>query len=95
MDLGCGPGNSTELIVQRYPGATVVGTDNSPAMIEAARQRLQGLAFELGDITGWQPTEAPDLVYAWRASGQPNWHLARPRPAPRPHFFSRGTRPIR
>ena len=64
VDLGCGPGNSTELIVQRYPGATVVGTDNSPAMIEAARQRLPEVAFELSDIAAWQPAEAPDLVYA-------------------------------
>ena len=64
VDLGCGPGNSTELIVQRYPGARVIGTDNSPAMIEAARQRLPGAAFELSDITNWQPAEPPDLIYA-------------------------------
>jgi len=64
VDLGCGPGNSTELIVQRYPDATVIGTDNSPAMVEAARQRLPGVAFELSDIAAWQPAEPPDLVYA-------------------------------
>lgn len=64
VDLGCGPGNSTELIVQRYPGATVIGTDNSQAMIEAARQRLPSLTFELSDIADWQPAEPPDLVYA-------------------------------
>jgi trans-aconitate 2-methyltransferase len=64
VDLGCGPGNSTELIVQRYPGATVTGTDNSPAMVEAARQRLPGVAFELSDIADWQPARPPDLAYA-------------------------------
>ena len=64
VDLGCGPGNSTELIVQRYPGATVIGTDNSPAMIEAARQRLPSITFELSDIADWQPAVPPDLVYA-------------------------------
>ena len=64
VDLGCGPGNSTELIVQRFPDATVIGTDNSPAMVEAARQRLPAVSFELSDIAGWQPAEAPDLVYA-------------------------------
>ena len=63
-DLGCGPGNSTELLVQRYPGAQVTGTDNSEAMLASARQRLPAHRFELSDIAGWQPAEAPDLIYA-------------------------------
>jgi trans-aconitate 2-methyltransferase len=36
-DLGCGPGNLTAALAQRWPGATVVGVDNSPEMITAAR----------------------------------------------------------
>jgi trans-aconitate 2-methyltransferase len=64
FDLGCGPGNSTELLVQRFPGARVVGIDNSPAMLESARQRLPGVAFELADIADWQPAQAPDLIYS-------------------------------
>jgi trans-aconitate 2-methyltransferase len=63
-DLGCGPGNSTELLVQRFPGARVVGVDNSPAMLESARKRLPGAQFELADVAAWQPQEAPDLIYA-------------------------------
>lgn len=63
-DLGCGPGNSTELVVQRYPDARVIGTDNSPAMLDSARQRLPTCTFELGDIAQWQPAEPPDLIYA-------------------------------
>jgi len=64
FDLGCGPGNSTELLVERFPEAEVVGTDNSPAMVEAARQRLPRVHFELSDINQWQPGTPADLVYS-------------------------------
>jgi len=64
VDLGCGPGNSTELLMKRWPGAQVIGTDNSPAMIEAARQRLPDGAFELSDIADWRASEPVDVVFA-------------------------------
>lgn len=64
VDLGCGPGNSTELLVGRFPDAETMGFDSSPAMLEAARQRLPGLAFEQGDIAHWSPARAPDLIFA-------------------------------
>lgn len=64
FDLGCGPGNSTQLLVERYAQAEVVGIDNSPAMLAAARQRLPGTRFESGDVRNWQPQPTPDLVYA-------------------------------
>lgn len=64
VDLGCGPGNSTELLVQRFSGAAVVGTDNSEAMLVSARERLPQARFELSDIARWQPELPPDLIYA-------------------------------
>jgi trans-aconitate 2-methyltransferase len=67
VDLGCGPGNSTELLAQRFAGARVLGIDNSQAMLEAARQRLPQARFEFGDIAAWAPEagqSAPDLIYA-------------------------------
>jgi trans-aconitate 2-methyltransferase len=52
VDLGCGPGNATELLTRRWPGARVLGVDSSPQMIEAASKRaLPGrLDFRLGDL---------------------------------------------
>ena len=64
MDLGCGPGNSTELLAARFPGAAVAGLDSSPDMIEAARSRLPGLRFELADLESWGDPGPFDLLLA-------------------------------
>ncbi len=64
FDLGCGPGNSTELLAARYPQAAIVGVDNSPAMIAAARERLPGCRFDLADAATWQPDGPADLLFA-------------------------------
>jgi trans-aconitate 2-methyltransferase len=67
IDLGCGPGNSTELLVQRFPQAQVIGIDNSEAMLGSARERLPAARFAFGDIATWAPDSsagAPDLIYA-------------------------------
>jgi trans-aconitate 2-methyltransferase len=64
VDLGCGPGNSTELVVRRFPGAVVTGIDNSKSMLQAAAQRLPGHRFELADIGHWAPATPPQLIFA-------------------------------
>jgi trans-aconitate 2-methyltransferase len=64
VDLGCGPGNSTELVAQRFPAAAVTGIDNSSAMLQAAAQRLPGHRFELADIGRWSPAAPPQLIFA-------------------------------
>ena len=40
VDLGCGPGNLTALLADRWPSAEVIGVDSSPPMIEAARKLI-------------------------------------------------------
>jgi len=64
IDLGCGPGNSTELLVERFGAAAVSGLDSDSAMLVAARQRLPGLRFDLADLATWQPEAPADLLFA-------------------------------
>ncbi len=62
VDLGCGPGNLTVTLRQRWPDATIEALDSSPEMVDAARQR--GLDAALGDVTTWQPQPDTDVVLA-------------------------------
>jgi trans-aconitate 2-methyltransferase len=66
VDLGCGPGNATALLLDWWPDARIVGVDSSPAMIEAAAEyAVPGrLEFRLGDVTAWQPDEPVDVIVA-------------------------------
>jgi len=63
VDLGCGPGNSTALVAERFPDAAIVGLDSSPEMLAAARTRLPHVDFRQGDIADWSDPPA-DLVFA-------------------------------
>lgn len=63
-DLGCGPGNSTELLVERFPGRGVRGVDNAADMLKAARQRLPGIDFVECDLAKWMPHEPAALLFA-------------------------------
>lgn len=64
VDLGCGPGNSTEVLAERFTDAVVTGIDSSADMIAAARQRLPSLQFDLADIHAWNPSEHFDVILA-------------------------------
>lgn len=64
IDLGCGPGNSTEVLAERFAQARVTGLDSSDDMLAAARERLPGIRFELADIEAWNPVESFDVILA-------------------------------
>ncbi len=63
-DLGCGPGNSTELLVEAFPTAKVVGVDSSREMLEQARASLPNLQFEEADLNSWAPPPDADVLYS-------------------------------
>ncbi|MBB71013.1 MAG: trans-aconitate methyltransferase [Legionellales bacterium] len=63
-DLGCGPGNSTVLLQQRWPHATIIGLDSSSTMLEAARKDYPEIDFIEGNIEHFAPDEQIDLLFA-------------------------------
>ena len=63
VDLGCGPGQLTSRLADRWPAAEVLGLDSSPAMIETAHQQEHPrVRFELADLRTWTPSEPVDVV---------------------------------
>ena len=64
VDLGCGPGNSTALLHQRWPTAKTTGVDSSPAMLNEARNALPDCHFLEADISQFKPEHPVDLLYA-------------------------------
>jgi trans-aconitate 2-methyltransferase len=65
VDLGCGPGNLTALLAERWRSADVLGVDSSPEMVERARQGgFPGVRFEAGDVRSWEAAEPVDVLLA-------------------------------
>jgi trans-aconitate 2-methyltransferase len=60
VDLGCGPGNLTASLAERWPDAALEAGDSSPEMVEAARSR--GLDAQVLDVREWTPKPDTDVV---------------------------------
>lgn len=52
LDLGCGTGNSTQLLKDKFPFAKIIGADNSQAMLEEARRLHPDIEFIFFDGSG-------------------------------------------
>ncbi|HUQ59557.1 trans-aconitate 2-methyltransferase [Lentzea sp.] len=60
VDVGCGPGNLTSSLSERWPSAVVEAFDSSPEMVEAAR--AAGVDARVDDVTTWEPLPDTDVV---------------------------------
>lgn len=64
VDLGCGAGNVTRFIAERWPQARIVGVDNSAEMLAKARSTLPQVKWVESGIADWQPEQPVDLIYS-------------------------------
>ncbi|HET6154440.1 MAG TPA: trans-aconitate 2-methyltransferase [Marmoricola sp.] len=62
VDLGCGPGNLTGLLAARWPAAAVTGIDSSREMIAAASALPGAVAYSVGDVRSWSPSDPVDVL---------------------------------
>lgn len=63
-DLGCGTENSTALLAERWPEASIDGIDASPEMLAVARDGGVVARWIAADIASWQPAVTYDLIYS-------------------------------
>jgi trans-aconitate 2-methyltransferase len=64
FDLGCGAGNVTKLLAERWPKARVTGVDSSMAMLEKARVAAPRIAFVQGELASWTAPEPAGVIYS-------------------------------
>ncbi len=66
IDLGSGPGNSTSVLAERWPGSGLTGLDSSPEMIAAAQKAYPHWNWRIGDIAAWagQNDQTYDVVFS-------------------------------
>ena len=62
LDVGCGPGNSTRVLRERWPGAKVAGLDNSREMVDRARADCPEGDWILADAASFEPAGDWEVV---------------------------------
>ncbi len=64
LDIGCGPGNSTQVLRLRWPYAEITGLDSSREMIEMARESFSQGKWIVGDASKLDRGQRYDIVFS-------------------------------
>jgi len=64
IDLGCGPGNVTRYLRERWPEARITGVDNSPEMLAEAAKAHPATDWVAADLAEWEPARPVDVLYS-------------------------------
>lgn len=64
VDLGCGPGNSTAVLAQRWPNADIIGVDSSPEMLAKAQDSGVDADWIEADVAAWRPEAPVSVIYS-------------------------------
>jgi len=64
IDVGCGPGNSTNVLSDRWPESEIIGIDNSASMIESARNNYPTIKWRIEDVTKMETEEKYDIIFS-------------------------------
>ncbi len=64
IDIGCGPGNSGQILFGRWPNAKFVGIDNSQKMIEKATSDYPDKSWQIADAATYKSETKFDIVYS-------------------------------
>jgi trans-aconitate 2-methyltransferase len=63
-DLGCGAGNVTKIIAERWPSARVQGVDNSKEMLAKSASQSAKIEWVEADAGTWSPDAPADMIYS-------------------------------
>lgn len=63
-DIGCGRGEISRAMAERWPEARVIGSDYSAEMLVVAEQAGGRVDWQQIDLTDWEPEPIHDLLYA-------------------------------
>lgn len=63
LDVGCGIGNSTQVLADTFPAAHIIGADNSPDMLRYARENAS--AFRIWEIMYFFEMPSHESILEW------------------------------